>query len=216
MKIEYVFDNYYLKEENLVGYGFIREGNYYKLKKSLDDKDFYCVFVITNKIFDVRVFESDGEEYLPFYIKKNNGSYSAKIKEKVELLIADILFNCFQRTNIKEQLIEYVKDKFQTIPEYPWKKDPTSATLKTANSNKWYGLIMNIPFQALKINKSGNIDVLNVKVDPDKINSLIDRIHYFPAYHMNKKHWLSIILDGDVDLDVVKELLTKSYKLVEK
>ncbi|WP_435056293.1 MmcQ/YjbR family DNA-binding protein, partial [Thomasclavelia cocleata] len=72
-------------------------------------------------------------------------------------------------------------------------------TLKTNETNKWYGLIMNIPYKSLKIEKEGKIDVLNVKNKPSKIEHLIDFKHYFPAYHMNKKYWISILLDSTID-----------------
>ena len=64
--------------------------------------------------------------------------------------------------------------------------------------------------------KKGKVDILNVKNTPEKINALIDHIHYFPAYHMNKKHWISILLDRTVQITQVEKLLDESYQLVTK
>ena len=64
--------------------------------------------------------------------------------------------------------------------------------------------------------KEGKVDILNVKNTPEKINTLIDHIHYFPAYHMNKKHWISILLDRTVQITQVEKLLDESYQLVTK
>ena len=112
-------------------------------------------------------------------------------------------------------LLDYVREKYGTIPEEPW-EDNNHATIKTTNTKKWYGIFMSIPYKTLGLEKSGNIDVLNVKADPEIIQSLIDKKHFFPAYHMNKKYWISIVLDSDVDLDLVKSLIDESFKLVEK
>ena len=49
-----------------------------------------------------------------------------------------------------------------------------------------------------------------------EVADLIDRVHFYPAYHMNKKHWLTIILDKEVDEPLVQKLLEESYALVEK
>lgn len=215
MLINSVFDKYSVKEELLLKYGFIFDNNQYVYEKRLEAQDFNLRVIITNNSFDIKVFENNEEEYLPFYIKKNSGSFVSKIKEEVELIIRDILLNCFESTNIRTKLITYVKDKYQSDPEYPWKKDPLSATLKNPTSNKWFGLIMTIPYNYLNIEKEGKIDVLNIKNTPEKIMALIDHQHFFPAYHMNKKYWVTVLLDSQVDLEQVKALLDDSYQLVD-
>ncbi len=215
MKVDNIFDNYSVNKKALSDYGFIKMKDGYCLKKDLENFDFYVKFIIGNNTFDVKVFEANGEEYLPFYIKKAGGSYSKKIKEAVELMINDIICHCFESINIREELLRYLKKKYDTNPNYPWKSDPTSITLKTNETNKWYGLIMNIPYKSLKIEKEGKIDVLNVKNKPAKIEHLIDFKHYFPAYHMNKKYWISILLDSTIDLNSVINLLDESYEIVD-
>ena len=57
----------------------------------------------------------------------------------------------------------------------------------------------------------------NVKCDPDKAEEL--RAEYtcvLPGYHMNKKHWNTIIVDGSVASAILKEWIDDSYKLVRK
>ena len=57
---------------------------------------------------------------------------------------------------------------------------------------------------------------MNIKLRPAKIEQLVDRQHFYPAYHMNKKHWLTVMLQKDADISLVQELLAESYQLVEK
>ena len=57
---------------------------------------------------------------------------------------------------------------------------------------------------------------MNIKLSPAKIEQLVDRQHFYPAYHMNKKHWLTVLLQKDLDIPQVQELLAESYRLVEK
>lgn len=40
-----------------------------------------------------------------------------------------------------------------------------------------------------------DVEVINVKVDSSRINDILAQKGYYPAFHMNKKCWVSIILD---------------------
>lgn len=57
--------------------------------------------------------------------------------------------------------------------------------------------------------------ILNVKHHTDEISDIIDNQNIFPAYHMNKKHWISIVLDKNIKLETIKELIDISYSLVK-
>ena len=62
-----------------------------------------------------------------------------------------------------------------------------------------------------------DFDGINVKVDPEKGSELRER-HTFvqPAYHMNKKHWVTLVLDGQAPDRLILELVDNSYDLVVK
>ena len=56
---------------------------------------------------------------------------------------------------------------------------------------------------------------LNLKCDPDRAISLRDEYEsVLPGYHMNKKHWNTILLDGSLPSPMVRELIDHSYALV--
>jgi predicted DNA-binding protein (MmcQ/YjbR family) len=55
----------------------------------------------------------------------------------------------------------------------------------------------------------------NVKCDPEKAEELREAYSsVIPAFHMNKKHWNSIILDGQVNAKLIREMIDDSYSLV--
>ena len=57
---------------------------------------------------------------------------------------------------------------------------------------------------------------LNVKTDPNYSYILRNTYDYIiPAYHMNKEHWNTIIVDEKVDNNLVKELIEQSYQLTK-
>lgn len=112
--------------------------------------------------------------------------------------------------------MDYCSQRFGTVPDAPWPETPENFTFKTARRNKWYALFMTIPYKSLGLVKAGKVDVLNIKLPPAKVTQLVDRQYFYPAYHMNKKHWLTVMLQKDADISLVQELLAESYQLVEK
>ena len=75
---------------------------------------------------------------------------------------------------------------------------------------------MTISYKSLGLMAKGTLDIVNIKLPPEKVLELIDSVHFYPAYHMNKKHWITIILDKEVDELLVQQLLAESYSLVER
>lgn len=112
------------------------------------------------------------------------------------------------------ELFEWAKERYGTNPDYPW--NDWNCVLRHKDNNKWYALIMEVPERKLGLAGDRIVDILNVKCDPILIGSLRMKPGYFPAYHMNKDKWLSIILDGTVSDDEIKDLIELSYQLTKK
>lgn len=116
-----------------------------------------------------------------------------------------------------ETVFAYVKGKYKTIPEYLWLKSPDSAIFRCAESNKWYGAVLKVKRRALGIEEAGdeNIYILNIKCSPLVKDCLISEGKAYPAYHMNKKYWVSLPLDGSLGLDEISGAIDESYRLVK-
>mgnify|MGYP002715601320 CR=1 FL=1 len=114
-----------------------------------------------------------------------------------------------------DTVLNYANEKYGTIPEYLWLKTPDSAVLRHQGSKKWYGIIMNIKKKALGIDDDGYIDILNIKCEPLIRECLLSENKAYPAYHMNKKFWISLPLDGSLSLDEVCGAIDESYNLVK-
>lgn len=211
-----IFDKNIFNSKLAIAYGFSKIGDYYILQSDIDVENFNVIVKIGKDSFEVNVIELPfNEEYVLFNVLDSKGKFVSKIRKKVNELIEDIVNCCFKSLDYRKLLLDYVKEKYGTIPEEPW-EDNNHATIKTSNSKKWYGIFMSIPYKTLGLEKSGKIDVLNVKLNPELIESLIDKKHFFPAYHMNKKYWITILLDSYTDLNLVKSLIDESFNLVEK
>lgn len=113
----------------------------------------------------------------------------------------------------KEELIRYIAEAYSTEAEYPWEDSPNNIVFRHYSNKKWFALIMKIPKEKLGLREDGMIDVVNLKCDPILIGNLRNEKGIFPAYHMNKTHWITVALDGSADSDQIKWLLDLSYDL---
>jgi predicted DNA-binding protein (MmcQ/YjbR family) len=114
----------------------------------------------------------------------------------------------------REEIFTYVKDKYGTEPDYPWVKFPNYAVLRHSEET-WYGLIMNVPKEKLGLPGDGSVDVIDLKGDPDFIDDLKSKDGVLPAYHMNKKHWISIVLDSSFPTSEIYHLIDSSFELTK-
>lgn len=114
----------------------------------------------------------------------------------------------------RQEIFEWVKETYGTEPDYPW--NDWNAVLRHKDNNKWYGVVMEVAESKLGLTGDKIVDLLNVKCDPILIGSLRQQKGYFPAYHMNKDSWISILLDVSVPSDEIKNLIEMSYNLTKK
>ncbi len=114
---------------------------------------------------------------------------------------------------IRDDVLQYCRDQYGTDPEYPWMETPLAAVLRHRDNAKWYGLIMDVTADKVGGRAGETIDILNLKGDPDEIIHIREMPGFAPAYHMNKKHWLTVILPEIIDPEVVFRLIDKSYDL---
>ena len=107
----------------------------------------------------------------------------------------------------REEIFKYIKENYNVEPEYLWDDTPDTAVFRHLNNKKWFGIIMSVK----------NEIFFNVKTEPNYSDLLRNTYDYIiPAYHMNKEHWNTIILNKSPDKRLVYELIDQSYELTKK
>ena len=113
-----------------------------------------------------------------------------------------------------EGIFEYVQNQYGTIPEYLWSKLPDSAVLRHKNG-KWYAVFMTVEKSKLGLEGNDLVDIMDVKYDPEMTSMIIQTYGFLPGYHMNKQHWITILLDGSVSEAKILDFLDMSYDLID-
>lgn len=207
--------------DKLLTYGFKRKDNNYIYTKNIlnDSLQVQVIYTKTNDILKVKVIDNEFNEEYTSFRRKEKGEFSSQVVTEIEKILIDIKnkvtkenYFLYQQSN---RITDYIKKEYQIEPEFLWKNDNKNAVFRNKNNQKWFGIIMNINRYKLD-NISEDIEVINVKLNPEKIILLLKKTGYYPAYHMNKKYWITIVLNETIKDQQIKELIKESYSYTIK
>lgn len=186
----------------------------FTLNHNLPNTDFYTRIKITPDEITATVFETDtNERYALFDVKNSRGAFVGELRQKVDDIINQIRNQCFVTTDLHEKFDSFVQNEFSCQPDFPWEDTPPTFVYRCANK-KWFALMMNIPFKSLGLESEERVWVVNLKADEKDVGDLVDRKSIFPAYHMNKKYWITVLLSAVTDFEKLCRLTRQSYQLV--
>ena len=112
----------------------------------------------------------------------------------------------------RKTVFDYIKKKYKVFPEYPWRRYDENAVFRHTDNKKWFALVMDVQREKLGISGKDYIDVVNLKIDDMFFRDMIIREDgILPAYHMNKLHWITVLLDNTVPEARVFELIDMSF-----
>ena len=200
----------------------------FKLK---DNSYYYDIFLLNNQfkmsikinldnsIFTEIIDTETNETYVLHLLEMKRSGYSEKVYKTYNEVLEKIQKECFEderfKVNYTKEIIEYVKNKYGDELEFLWEKSPKNAVIRRKSGNKWYAVILTVSKRKLNLDCDEIIEVINLHNIAEEIEKLIDNKKYFPAYHMNKKYWCTICLDGTVELKEIYKLIDISYELAK-
>lgn len=215
---EEIFKRSNINIDKLIKYGFKKNKDTYIYEKNFLDDSFKAVITISDTLKGKVIDLETNEEYINIRTKMM-GSFVNKVREEYEKILLDIKKNCFNETPFisdqSNRVTKYIKDKYNDDPEFLWEKYPGFGIFRNKNNNKWYAALMNIDYSKFS-DRSGEVEIINIKIDKNKLNDLLKIPGIYEAYHMNKKSWITIVLDDTLDDKEVFKLLDESYEIIDK
>ena len=213
-----VFKKRKLINDKLIPYGFVKENDIYKYSTLIMNDTFRVDITIDSKGKVIgKVYDLEGEyEYTNFRLKNVKGEFVNSVKNEYIKVLEDIADKCYMKEYFiykqTNEIANLIKEKYHVLPEFLWKSNPNYGIFRNKSSNKWFAAIMNIDKSKLNSEESGKVEVLNVKLD-DLVDVYLKKEKIYPAYHMNKKSWVSIILDNTLSNKEIMSLIDISYDL---
>lgn len=121
---------------------------------------------------------------------------------------------CPFKSSQAKTLIKYVHDKYGRDLEYLWPRSPENAIWRRGDNQKWFGVMLTVKRNKI-IPGAGDavIEILDLRCAPDVTDFVVDKKYIFPGWHMNKRHWITIVLDGRMEMPQICSLLDNSFIL---
>ena len=111
----------------------------------------------------------------------------------------------------KQEFLEHCLNTYGTSPDYPFDDLLETAVLRHTDNRKWYAIVMRVSRRKFGFDSDEVINVVNLKLPTDMFGSFGTADGVYPAYHMNKLHWISVLLP-DAPNDVVQFLVNVSFE----
>lgn len=214
--------------QRLADFGFVRgEDGHFLYATGILDREFELVVELIpgaeespQIIVGTTVTERmTGYEYV-LYKTDAAGSFVGEVRQAVEDVLAAVAEQCCEAAAFRfaqtERVIEYAREKYGDEPEFLWEKFPDSAVLRRKDTQKWYGAILTTSRRKLGLESDERVEILDLRIESDRMDALLADGRYFRGWHMNKKHWFTVILDGSVDDDEIFARIDGSYRLARK
>lgn len=212
-----IFKNSTADFKLLEQYGFIMIDGRYVITKVFFLNEFKAEIIVndnsevTSKIIDL----DTEEEYLNIKNNAFTDGFVLKVREAYQELLNDIKEKCFITHLFSSRqgnmIAEHIKRKYHLQPEFLWPKYPTYGVFRHSDNKKWFAVIMLIDRNKIT-DAYGQVEIINVKADSYKITELIkSQKGFYPAYHMNKKNWITISLADEIEDDALLKMIDCSF-----
>lgn len=215
---EEVFKKCKLNESSLISFGFKNENGIYAYFKNFMNNTFRAeIYIDGNGRVLGKVIELEfNEEYTNFRIENAIGEFVNNVREEYIKILQDISSSCFMKEEFifeqSNRITNLINEKYKVKPEFLWNKFPGFGVFRNTRSNKWFGIIVNVDRSKIIPNESGEIEILNIKLNDD-VKTYLGQKGIYPSYHLSKKNWISIILDDILADEYIMKLIQISYNL---
>lgn len=205
--------------ERLLRYGFTEGAQGYLYVTSVLNGELeLTVFVSPDGTVSTRMTDiATGDEYILYKVASSVGSYVGEVRTACGEVLADISRICFEpdvyRGEQTAAVLAYAREKYGDEPEFLWEKLSDSAVLRRKDNQKWYAVFMTLSKRKLGLPSDEIAEIMDLRMDPAQVANTVDNLRYFPGWHMNKKSWYTVVLDGSVPTEELFRRMDESCEL---
>lgn len=214
-----LFDKYLINAERAEAYGFKVKNGVYHYQEEILEGEFLLTVAFTDGQLQFQVWDQEmDDEYIQVQMEQMQGEFVGQVREACQQVLLDIRAACFDAqgylSDQTQRMLNYVAERYGDHVEYLWERSPDTGAIRHPENKKWYGVFMTIDYGKLDAKRTGAVEVLNLK--QESVPSLLAETGIYPAFHMNKKYWVSLVLDNSLADDTIKTMIDESWKLTKK
>ena len=214
-----IFKSYQFNQEKARAYGFVENWEVWIYSCQILQGDFVMTVSITTDNVSFQVFDREtGDLYPQVHMESVRGSFVGSVREACLDILYQIRKTCFDVQDYicpqTKRIMAQVQEKYGNQLEYLWEKSSDTAVLRHEGNQKWYAVLMRISWDKLEKGREGLVEAVNLK--HDQVVDLLSEKGIYPAFHMNKRYWISVAFDDTLSDEMVLELIEKSWSLTSK
>lgn len=207
-----IFKRKKVNVEKLKKYGFYENNGSFTSRINILNDTFYVDVVINKGKVTAKVYDTSTlDEYTLVFMERVTGEFVGSVREALKVVLTDVASNCFDdvlfETEQANRLASYIYKTYHIEPDFPWTKYDDFAVFRNKENNLWFALFGSFVDKETKVKRI----IANVKVNPSLRDELLKIEGIIPAYHMNKKSWITIFLDDTLNDEYIESLLDYSY-----
>lgn len=217
IEIDNLFENKVINVSKLKANGFVLIDTLWTKGIPLMNNQFQMIVTISARgALNFKLIETETqEEYVLVHVQSAGGSFVSEVRRFCEEQLKVIADTCYECDLIKSEqakrVIAYMHQTYGANPEYLWGKYPNYSVYRRDDNHKWFAIIMRVEKSKLGMGDAGIVEIIDLKIPVE----LIDNVDFFPAYHMNKQHWVTICLDGHLKDETIFSYVDASYQSVK-
>ncbi|MFS9171589.1 MmcQ/YjbR family DNA-binding protein [Streptococcus infantis] len=214
-----IFKAYQFNKEKAHTYGFVENQGVWTYNTTILQGDFLMMVTVEDGDLSFHVYDQEtGDLYPQVHMESMRGTFVGTVREACLEELFDIRKACFEVQEFicpqTKRITALVQEKYGNQLEYLWEKSPDTAVLRHEDNKKWYAILMRIPWDRLDKEREGLVEAVNLK--HDQVADLLSQNGVYPAFHMNKRYWISLPLDDTLTDEKVLELFERSWFLTSK
>ena len=205
--------------DKLESFGFTHDGSTYSYREDLLAGSFRLyVRVQENGAIATLLLDTESEEpYVLHLVENAQGAFVGEVRTAYQAVLNRIGEACGEHGSFHgsyvEELLRYVQNTYGDEIEYPWKDDMDAAVIRSHLTRKWYAVFMKVHPSKIGLGGSQPIRIMNLHGTAEQVAVLVDGERYFPGWHMNRKYWYTVCLDGSIPMFELQRRIDESFKL---
>lgn len=202
----------------LKAYGFAADGETYRYATEIKNGQFRLNLIVSPTDVAAELIDVAAEEpFTLFLVEEAAGSFLGEVRTAYENALTDVAKLCFEKCTFKsadaQAVIAYVRKTYGDELEFLWEKFDDNAIWRRKDNKKWYGALLTVSKKKLGLPSDDRAEILDLRGNAE---ALVDGVRIFGGYHMNKKSWITVCLDGSLPINEIFRLIDESYNLAKK
>ena len=212
-----------VRTSTLAAFGFRRKGRSgWMYVAPIDGTSLECrVSISARGILSEKVVDPDsGDDYPLYRVANATGRFVGLVREAVSSLLKQIAASCFERNVFtlpqSRDLLAAVREQWGEELEFLWEDYPDCAVIRRTDTGKWYAVMMRFPRRKFGLPDDAVSEFILLRIPKEEGEAIHADSRFLPAFHMNKRTWFGIQLDGGVEFAEILHLIGCSRKQAVK